>query len=331
MKHIASISNSKAKNKIKFSWTSIFIISILIPILGFFLHLKFYNEQSQNLPRFWGVCVHKWNPNGSLRSMERVFKKLGYLFVTPSNVQDFDVLWSIENPFTESGRKSKEFKILIEANYKLKPHQRVNHFPGIYVLTNKGELCTTTKSNYLLPSFRFPNQKQEFEVYVKNNPDKKWIEKNVGNRGVKVVGVNEINFQDSNKIVQEFLHDPFLVDGHSFDFGIYVLISSIEPLRVYRYDHEVFIRFCPEIYHPFDSKKKGKYVVDETHLAAYEMESFKDSYFNYSYSSKSTFENLVKSQGHDIKNFWNRIDDAITSLIIMKQKTIIEGVNFNQF
>lgn len=61
------------------------------------------------------------------------------------------------------------------------------------------------------------------------------------------------------------------------------------------------------------------------------MESFKYSYFNYSYSFKTSFENLVKDKGFDVKELWSKVDDAIASLILMKQKIIIEGVIFLAF
>lgn len=326
MKHLRSTLSSK--NKI-YKFILILTVSIAVPIVGFYTNKIFFNfEESKQfrVGRFWGVCIKKWNPNGSLRSMQRVFENLGFLFVTPSSIDDFDVLWSIENPFTTMNMKNVIYQPLINAKFKLRPHQKINHFPGIYLLTNKGSLCTTTESKYLLPTFVFPYDKEKFETFIENNPKAKFVEKNEGNRGVRVIDFNQIIYEDSQKIYQEFLYDPFLIDGHAFDFGVYVLITSINPLRIFRYSHENFIRFCPERYHPFNHKKRGKYVVDDKHLAAYEMESFRDGYLNYSFSFKIIFENIIKEKGFDVEKFWIKIDDAITSLIMSKEEKLNKEV-----
>ena len=40
----------------------------------------------------------------------------------------------------------------------------------------------------------------------------------------------------SNVVVQEYLYKPMLLDGLKFDMRIYVLITCINPLRVFLYD-----------------------------------------------------------------------------------------------
>ena len=77
---------------------------------------------------------------------------------------------------------------------------------------------------------------QEFNSYIEKYPNKKFVQKNVLHRGVKVVSIQEIEFANSSRqFYQEFIENPLLIDGHAFDFGVYVLITSINPLRIYRY------------------------------------------------------------------------------------------------
>ena len=42
--------------------------------------------------------------------------------------------------------------------------------------------------------------------------------------------------------VQEYIANPLLVDGRKFDIGVYTVLTSIDPLRVYVYDREVLMR-----------------------------------------------------------------------------------------
>jgi hypothetical protein len=37
-------------------------------------------------------------------------------------------------------------------------------------------------------------------------------------------------------LVQRYLRSPYLIDGKKFDLRIYVLVSGVDPLRVYVHD-----------------------------------------------------------------------------------------------
>jgi tubulin monoglycylase TTLL15 len=57
---------------------------------------------------------------------------------------------------------------------------------------------------------------------------------------------------------------PFsTVDGYKFDIGIYTMITSIDPLRIYIYNGDSLLRFCPQKYYPFDPTNRDKYVVHD--------------------------------------------------------------------
>lgn len=77
---------------------------------------------------------------------------------------------------------------------------------------------------YILPAFGQTHRKQ-FESYALKNPTRKFVQKYVQNRGVKVVEKSEIDFSKDYQIYQPFLDNPMLIDGRGFDMGVYGSVS----------------------------------------------------------------------------------------------------------
>ena len=106
-----------------------------------------------------------------------------------------------------------------------------------------------------------PGDLERLNKFVKKNPDAKLLEKNIHNRGVMIMNREDVLEEKSNVFYQQFMDKPLLIDGHAFDFGVFVLITSFDPVRIYRYDADVLLRFCVKKYHPFDPADRDRYVV----------------------------------------------------------------------
>lgn len=272
-------------------------------------------------PKYWGICIWQWNPFGNLRTMDRVFKRLGYASVNGTSGDDWDVLWSIEYP----SKNISVFKPLFID--PLKPHQRVNHFFGTNYITAKSFMTTRNRDiKYVLPGFSFPNMIEEFKTYVKANPEAKFVQKGLANRGIKLVNQTEIKFGKSNVFYQRFMEKPFLVDGRFMDFAVFVLISSIDPLRVYRYANEVYVRFCPEPYYPFDATKLDQYVISDTREMFLQLPETKSYFDDYGFSFKLSLEDYFQKKGHNVTELWRKIDEAITMLVVNNEKHLVKEV-----
>lgn len=167
--------------------------------------------------------------SGHLKHVYAVLDRLGY--ENDPDYPDWDLLWAHDYPFWTLYKKLNN----------LQPHQRVNHFPGCGYLTNKVDL-STSGLKYIPKAFKLPNQKGEFLEYSKINPGKMFVQKSNDHRGIKVQNIENINLDSNDIFVQEYVDKPYLVDGYKFDIGVYTIITSVDPLRVYIYNGDVLFR-----------------------------------------------------------------------------------------
>jgi tubulin monoglycylase TTLL15 len=281
---------------------------------------------SSNL-KFWPVeDFDTWNPRGSMTTMKKVFKKMDFQFVNGTVGDEWDICWSMDYPYQSTGVNLKVYAGL--ESKILEKHQKFNHFPGNINLISKADMAENNKdSKYILRSFLIPEDIAALKTYIKENPKKRVLEKNLYNRGVRIIKTKDIKTETKDEVYyQEFMDNPFLIDGHALDFGVFVLVSSFNPIRVYRFANEVLLRFCEEKYHPFDAKNTNKYVVKDGSIPPYEMPSFKANYEKYKFPLKVLFENYIETRGFNVKEFWARIDDAIASIVMNSENRVIQEV-----
>ncbi|KAL4238359.1 ligase [Mactra antiquata] len=263
------------------------------------------------------VWIHG-NKKGILDQVRIVFEKLG--FAVSSGETDWDVFWAFEYPFV--GNMSRPM-------IQLKPHQMVNHFPGTVYITNKASLSFVHK-DYVPKTFIMPRHKKELLQYAAEYPDKRWIKKNIFHRGIKIIELNELELTSEKYIVQEFVDNPLLIEGRKFDIGVYTVLTSLSPLRVYIINDEHSIRFCLNTYHPFDPLDVDKYVIKENYIPIWKNPPFHDYYNNRKFSIKESFSRYMTSQGENVSTMWSDIHEMIREVFLMHQTNMMAmGTNFN--
>ena len=66
-------------------------------------------------------------------------------------------------------------------------------------------------------------------------------------------------------VVQRYIDNPLLVEGYKFDLRVYVLVGSIDPLKIYIY-HDGLARFATESY---ESATRNNFRSNYQHLTNY--------------------------------------------------------------
>lgn len=274
------------------------------------IYLRYLAQEQQvvtkvNQPKFW--IYAKSNDTHYLKHVIAVLQRLGF---QEGNESNFDLLWAHDYPF----------RVLASSLSKLQTHQLINHFPGCGYITNKVDL-STSRGRYIPAAFKIPEDKEAFLSFVRSNPMKKFVQKSNDHRGIRIRSNEDTNFT-TGIFIQEFVERPFLVDGYKFDIGIYTVITSVDPLRVYVYKGDVLFRFCPVKYYPFDPEVLDKYVVGDDYLPIWNVPSLREYYTKFGFSMKDSFDAYVREQGKDPAEMWEQAYEAIKEVTLIKEAHI---------
>lgn len=231
-----------------------------------------------------------------------VFDRLDYRL--RKLAEPWDVLWSHQYPF---GTLKEDLR-------NLKPHQKVNHFPGTSCFVSKPRLANNHFS-FTPKTFPIPLASKQFLEEVERRPDTLWVVKNNKHRGIRIKNPKEINLQTTGTIVQEFIVNPLLIGGRKFDIGIYTLITSVNPLRVYIYQEEILLRFCSKDYQPFNKKDKKRYVVDDNYTPTWEIPLMKPLVIGRGFSHKEALNEVLKQKGLVPDTLWAQTNSMIKQVL----------------
>lgn len=163
--------------------------------------------------------------------------------------EDWDIFW------TDTG-------VLPERIAKMKPYQKVNHFPGMFQLARKNHLARNLvkmqkefdKEYKFFPrTFICPSEYGEFKNSLINktahNRPYYIVKPEAGcqGRGIFLTNNWEDLLPDDHYVVQKYIKNPMLIEGLKFDCRLYVLVLSVDPLRIYLFE-EGLARFSTETY-----------------------------------------------------------------------------------
>ena len=230
---------------------------------------------------------------------------------------------------------------------KMKPYQRVNHFPRGSEVTRKDKLYSNVARNiarFGAPAFGFvpltfllPAQSAEFaQVYrsslsspsplLSPSPSspgkaggKTWIVKPTTlsrGRGIFLLdSLDEVLHLERPVVVCEYIGNPYLLDGLKFDLRLYALVTSYSPLRVYLYQ-EGLARFATDAYDGAECHRKNSFM----HLTNYSINKDSGKYGAGSKTSLSALYARLEEEGVDV----GKVQDDIADLVV-KTFVSVEG------
>lgn len=266
-------------------------------------------------PIYW--TYGRSRSSAHLKHVHVVLARLGLTEGTNASAA-WDLLWAHDYPFRAHYPRL----------HNLQPHQKVNHFPACGYLTNKVDLATSVNLSHIIPrAFKLPAQRAEFVAYAQANADKLFVQKHNQHRHIYVRNVDEIDFANNDTFIQEFVQNPLLVGGHKFDIGVYVTITSVNPLRVYMYTGDILFRYCSLKYYPFDAKLVDKYIVGDDYTPTWELPELEPFFTRFGYGMKESFDGYMKSIGRDPTTIWQQVEEAIRTAILAKERHIVEAVS----
>lgn len=123
-------------------------------------------------------------------------------------------------------------------------------------------------------------------------------------------------------IVQEYIHNPFLIDGLKSDLRIYVLILSIKPLEIYIYD-EGLVRFATMDYQLPDEKNLNQIFM---HLTNYSLNK-KNTSYNFVATEETAEQQQQQQQGADFDSCGQGSKRKLTKIYNYMNK---RGFNVNK-
>ncbi len=150
--------------------------------------------------------------------------------------------------------------------------------------------------------------------------------------GIKVVNKwNQIP-KNSPLIVQRYIAKPHLINDTKYDLRIYVLMTSVNPLKIFLYD-EGLVRFASNKYATNSSSLSDVYM----HLTNYSINKNNSSYTpnedpevrqGHKWTLASLWQHFAEA-GIDSKVVWERIKDMVIKTIVSAEHSMLPLVRGN--
>ena len=232
--------------------------------------------------------------------------------------------------------------IKLNSYEKLSRYQKMNHFPRSNELTRKDllyknlsklkELFPGTKFDFIPESYILPNEYTFLKDKMDKNPNQFWIVKPVASsQGRGIFLTQSINDIPSNHqtIVSRYIINPFLINNKKFDLRIYAFVTSIVPLRIYRFK-EGLTRFSANNYNLDVNDRCAhltNYAVNKNNKNYVQNESPFDVDYNSSKWTLTSLQQYLEEHNINSELIFSKIDDIIIKTFISSENNLINAIS----
>jgi tubulin polyglutamylase TTLL6/13 len=145
----------------------------------------------------------------------------------------------------------------------IQPWQMINHFPGMPNIARKNRMGQNLNSlqkifpkeySFYPRTWVLPGEMADFRSQFDNMGNSLGnkifiIKPDAGcqGRGIFLTRTIENVPFNENVVAQVYIKKPLLLDGFKFDLRLYVIVTSVKPLRMYLF-HDGLVRMCTEEY-----------------------------------------------------------------------------------
>ncbi|CAF1102310.1 unnamed protein product [Adineta ricciae] len=241
-------------------------------------------------------------------------------YITPASDFTCNLLWN-------------DTLISMDIVSALKPYQKVNHFPTMNEISRKDLLAKNydqirsflpKEYNFAPKTWTLPNDYNLWYSYATNRPHKDsatYIMKpnnTAMGHGIAIhCNYKQVKKLD-NYIIQEYIREPYLLDGFKFDLRIYALITSCDPLRVFIFNNGL-VRLSSKKYQLPTPINVLDYAM---HLTNYSITKKNPDDLDLDSSKRRSLQQLfdyLKRDNHDVEKLWTEIKNIITKTIFLAE------------
>ncbi|OHT05753.1 Tubulin polyglutamylase ttll-4 [Tritrichomonas foetus] len=212
---------------------------------------------------------------------------------------------------------------------KCEPWQKINHFAGAFLMGRKDNFHKRmtelrkrigTDADFYPVSFHLPGESDEANLLFKSH--ELWIFKpwaSSRGRGIRLISSSESKLPTTKGIIQYYIERPLLITGRKFDIRLYVLVTSITPLKIYMHDSGLG-RFATHQY-----EEDGDASDLQMHLTNYSVNKLSDDFVSGD-SEKESIDsskwslpfllNYLESMGIDTEKIMKSIEKVTIGTII---------------
>ncbi|XP_075153550.1 tubulin tyrosine ligase-like 4B isoform X2 [Haematobia irritans] len=263
--------------------------------------------------------ILKWKLSPAMpKIVKRIVLNSGFRII--KNTTDWMAVW-------ERHMKSPGFRTI-------RSHQKYNHMPGSVRIGRKDSIWRSINENvkkygrkefgFMQKSYIMPEELEDLRKAWPRNVIRrtKWIVKPPASaRGTGISIVNKWSQfpKDRPLVVQKYIERPLLINDNKFDMRIYVILTSINPLRLYMYK-DGLARFASVKY----SSELNSLDERCMHLTNYSINKFSESYdknedVNACQGHKWTLQSLwscLEERGVNTKRLWATLRNLVIKALV---------------